>query len=99
MATNKKIRDFVTPSLIALAIAYFAFYTLFGNRGLYRMFELEDELIVAQVQHEEAVQERITLQQNVTLLKPNSLDLDMVDQRAREVLGYAHPDDIVIELR
>ena len=99
MTVNKKLRHFVTPSLIALAIVYFAFYTLFGNRGLYRMYELEDQLVVAQAQHEEVIQERITLEQNVTLLKPNSLDLDMVDQRTREVLGYAHPDDIVIELR
>lgn len=99
MIADKKLRHFVTPSLIALAIVYFAFYTLFGNRGLYRMFELEDQLVIAEVHYEEAVEERLALEQNVMLLKPNSLDLDMIDQRAREVLGYAHPDDIVIELR
>ena len=99
MTANKKLRHFVTPSLIILAIVYFSFYTLFGNRGLYRMFELEDQITIAKTQHNEIVQKRSDLERSVSLLEPKNLDLDMLDQRTREVLGYAHPDDIVIELR
>ncbi len=99
MSKHKKLRQYVAPSLFALAIVYFAFYTLFGQRGLYRMFELEEALIIAQAQYQEVLEKRQVLEQNVALLKPQNLDLDMVDQRAREVLGYAHPDDIIVELR
>ncbi len=96
---NKKLRHYVTPCLVVLVIIYFAFYTLFGQRGLYRMFELQDHLQVTQIEYHEILKQRADLERNVALLKPNNLDIDMLDQRAREVLGLAHPDDIVIKFR
>jgi hypothetical protein len=29
-------------------------------------------------------------------LRPDSLDLDILEERARILLNYAHPDDLVI---
>jgi cell division protein FtsB len=34
----------------------------------------------------------------VQLLNPKSVDRDMLDEWSRRVLGYGHPDEIVIPL-
>jgi cell division protein FtsB len=36
------------------------------------------------------------MEQRVALLSNTSLDLDMLEERARVMLNFAHPDDLVI---
>ena len=36
------------------------------------------------------------MEHRIQLLLPNGLDLDMLDERARALLGFAHKDEIVI---
>ena len=36
------------------------------------------------------------LERDVALLRPESLDPDMLDERARASLNLAHPDDLVM---
>ncbi len=38
------------------------------------------------------------MERRVTLLSNTSLDLDMLEERARVMLNYAHPDDLIIFL-
>jgi cell division protein FtsB len=42
--------------------------------------------------------ERQTIEHRVSQLRPQSLDPDLLDERAREVLGFAHPNERVILL-
>ncbi len=37
----------------------------------------------------------MVIENRVRLLRPGSLDLDMLDERARYQLDYAHPRDLV----
>jgi cell division protein FtsB len=39
---------------------------------------------------------RAKLARDVALLSPETPDPDMVEEIAREVLGFAHPDDSVV---
>ena len=36
------------------------------------------------------------LERDVALLRPESLDPDMLDERARAILNLAHPDDLIM---
>jgi cell division protein FtsB len=40
--------------------------------------------------------ERATLEHRVVRLRPESLDLDLLDERARAVLNLSSPDEIVV---
>ena len=40
--------------------------------------------------------ERAQWQHRVSLLRSDRLDPDMLDERARAVLDYAHPNDLVL---
>ncbi len=42
--------------------------------------------------------ERQAMEQRVALLSNSSLDLDMLEERARVMLNFSHPDDLVILL-
>ncbi|MDP2193642.1 MAG: septum formation initiator family protein, partial [Alphaproteobacteria bacterium] len=53
------------------------------------------------VQEEEKVLQALTsqqkaLEQRVKLLRPDSLDLDMLDEQARRLLNYSRKQEIVI---
>lgn len=39
---------------------------------------------------------RQRLERDVALLRPESLDPDMLDERARAILNLAHPDDLIM---
>jgi cell division protein FtsB len=42
--------------------------------------------------------ERRVIERRVAALRPDSLDLDMLDERARQVLDLVHEDELVIQL-
>lgn len=64
-----------------------------SHQALKRL-EREKEEIASQVAILEA--QRDALQNRARLLNPNSLDPDILDERARAVLGYVAPGDVVI---
>lgn len=75
--------------------AYFAFHTVKGRYGL----EARDKLIERESALEfeidslEAV--RAKLERDVALMRPDIPDPDIVEEIAREVLGFANPRDRV----
>ena len=40
--------------------------------------------------------ERATLEHRVTLLRPDSLDRDLLEEQARKMLNYGHADEIIV---
>jgi cell division protein FtsB len=76
--------------------AYFAYHTLKGRHGLEardRLLERESALQF-EMQSLEAV--RAKLERDVALLAPDLPDPDIVEEIAREVLGFAQPQDVVL---
>ena len=82
--------------LTLAAAGYFAFAAIQGENGLFRRIEIEAERAalerdLARLQAETAALENLTLR-----LSDAALDLDLLDERAREVLGLLRTDEIVI---
>ncbi len=82
---------------IAFALAlYFAFAAIQGNYGLFRRAEILAEaqdlkVQLAQVQVDVARMENLTER-----LSDDYLDLDLLDEQTRKVLGMIRSDEIVI---
>lgn len=87
-------------SLLLLGAAalgvYFTLAAVQGDFGLFRKAQILAE--VAVLQSEEArLQAELARAANLTLrLSDGFLDLDLLDQQARDVLGYVRADEIVI---
>jgi len=76
--------------------AYFTFAAVQGNYGLFRRAEISAD--AAKLQQElELLQIRVARMENLTQrLSDEYLDLDLLDQQARDVLGMMRTDEIVV---
>jgi len=85
-----------TVSLLCLGLtAYFAHHAIYGRHGLEARSRLIERsaLLEFEIKGLEAV--RAKLERDVALLSPDKPDPDIVEEIAREVLGFAYPDDFV----
>lgn len=80
----------------ALLLAYFAYYALYGDRGLLAQRRLEREAIATQEKLATLKNDRETLEKRTNGLRPESLDADLVEQQAREQLGLTREGEHVI---
>jgi cell division protein FtsB len=93
---KRRARDVVGPVLGFCVVGYFVYHSIEGDRGLTAYLRLGEQLIEARAQLDEIQAERKALERRVKLLRADNLDPDMLDERAREVLNYTRPDEIVI---
>lgn len=93
---SKRLKVSATPIVCFLIIAYFSYHMVQGDRGLFAYLKLNHEIEKAETTLLMTESEMHVLQNRVKLLDPAELDLDMLDERSRNVLGLAHPDEIVI---
>ena len=91
-----RVRFVVGPLLGVLAISYFAFHVTHGDRGLIAWWKIKQRTALAKKIMESSDYERKTIEKHVNLLKPNSIDPDMLEERAMLMLNYGYKDDIVI---
>ena len=87
---------FAIPLVCLALIAYFGYHLVAGAHGLEARGRMEQRirLLEGELAGLEAVRKR--LERDVSLLKAEQLDPDMLDERARAVLNFAHPNDVVI---
>ena len=93
----------VLPAVAGLlTLSYFAYHAVNGERGLLAYWRLQEALAAAEAERDEIVNQRITLEHEVALLRPASrsrastLSLDMLDERARAVLNHVGDNEVVI---
>jgi cell division protein FtsB len=96
---KRKARPVLVTGLWAVLVAYFGYHAVQGEHGLLARNELSAQVQQAEARLDELRSERERLEARVDLLSPDAVDRDMLDERARAMLNYAHPDDVVIFLR
>lgn len=79
-----------------VVIVYFAFHTVNGERGLLKYLYLRQEISQAKKRAADCSRQKRALEESVRHLSNESLDLDLLDERARIVLNLASDDDFVI---
>lgn len=92
-----RLRDYLWPVLCVVVLVYFGYHALSGNRGVFALLKLSRELSLAEAEHTLIKAENDKTERKVLLLRSDSLDLDMADEKARMLLGYVGKDELVIE--
>ncbi|MGI9416816.1 MAG: FtsB family cell division protein [Geminicoccaceae bacterium] len=92
-----KWQSWLVVAGFGLAI-YFGYHAVNGNRGLLASERMEAELKTAEKQLADLERERAALERRVERLRPESLDPDLIDELARDMLSMAEPDDVIILL-
>lgn len=98
VAKRSKMLNLATTLFFAVAIFYFCYHGVSGEKGLISMLKLKNKVERASKELTELRTEKIQLQTKVSQLYENSLDLDLLDEQARRQLGQSKKDEIVIFL-
>jgi cell division protein FtsB len=76
--------------------SYFTFAAVQGDHGLFRRIQIEAETRALAAERDRLAAELAAARNLTRRLSDGWLDLDLLDQQARDVLGYLRPDEIVI---
>jgi len=82
----------------AAFIGYFAVNAFTGNRGLRAQQEIEQQLALMQTELAQVRSEKAMWERRVALLRSDRIDPDMLDERARALIGLADPRDVTFLL-
>ena len=94
-----RLRPYLPTAALAFLIFYFAFHAFTGDQGILSSGK-RDETLVKKTQELAALQaQRRDLEARAKLLRDTSLSADLLEERARSLLGFADPRDYVIRLK
>jgi cell division protein FtsB len=100
MVSHRRRRTILTALglyiFAALFIGYFAANAFTGNHGLRAQLDLDQQFAAMQQELSDAKAERAQWERRVTLLRADRLDPDMLDERARALLGYVDPRELTL---
>jgi len=103
MVTRTRLRAVLTAlglyAVAALIIGYFGLSAYTGAHGLKAKQDLAQQQINLTEERDRLVAERKAWEHKVSLLRPDNLDPDMLDERARAMLNYLHPRDLTLILK
>ena len=94
----ERMKPYVPSCVLLLLIAYLGVQALTGERGLLGGGERETMLLRREAQLARILEERRDLEVRVRYLRTDSLSRDLLEERARAVLGFADPRDYVIRV-
>jgi cell division protein FtsB len=92
------MKQAVVPLIGVAILVYLGLNLMNGQRGLLRLIHVKGEVSAAEAVLDREQDRRERLEHAVSMLRPDSLDVDLLDERARSVLNFSHPDDFVIFL-
>jgi cell division protein FtsB len=86
---------FAYPAVVMAILLYLAFHALNGNHGLYALFMEQRRAESLNAELKDVTAQRQILEADVHGLSDQSLDPDLLDERARIVLGYSNKDEMI----
>ena len=84
-------------SIIAIALfCYFSFHIMMGERSYLRLVSIEHKIEKLGTEYAALSAQRQALEDRVVRMRPASLDVDLLEERARDILGYSRADEEII---
>jgi cell division protein FtsB len=83
-------------ALCACLVIYFIYHTVQGDRGVLSMMRLQQEVAVAKDTLGQLQDEHKALSHREEMMRPGSIDPDLLDEEARKTLNYSKPNEIII---
>ncbi|HPF79086.1 MAG TPA: septum formation initiator family protein [Alphaproteobacteria bacterium] len=84
-------------AVIGLCLSvYFSYHLIAGQRGYFRLMTLENKIASVSHEYEGLKEERQEIEKKVVMMRPGSIDRDLLEERARHVLGYRRGDEVIL---
>lgn len=76
--------------------AYLTFAAVQGESGLFNRIQIEADAAHLQAERDQLAAELAQIENRTYRLSDQYLDLDLLDQQARDVLGYIRADEVAL---
>ena len=96
------LKRFIPLGGLLLVIAYLGYHAWTGEQGVRNHMVIQTEIGETRAQLHAVRAERLAMEDRVARLSVDGpeaeIDVDYLEERARAVLRFAHPDDVVVTL-
>jgi len=93
----RHVIGYLTSVSVVALIAYFSYSAIQGPYGMLTLFKIETKEAQLQMQLDVLKQERAIAENRAYRLSDEYLDLDLLDEQARKVLGFIRGDEIIVQ--
>lgn len=93
-----RARQIAGPVIGVSMVVYFAYHAIQGDRGLIALGKLRQNVEALQAEVLDVRAERMAMERKVDALRVGSLDPDLLEERARIILGFGYPDEMDVIL-
>ena len=97
---NKKSKIILINFLISVSFLvisfYFTYNAIYGNNGLKKSIVLELEIIELNNKLNALQKVLFNIEKKTSSLSKKNLDLDLLDEQSRKILGLIRPDEIML---
>ena len=94
----ERMKPYFPSAILLLLVVYLGVQALTGQRGLLSGHERDSLMVRREAQLAGIMEQRRDLEVRVRYLRTDSLSRDLLEERARAVLGFADPRDYVIRV-
>jgi cell division protein FtsB len=102
MITRKRLRNIALAlgfyALSGAAVGYFAYHAHHGERGLHAKASYKIRIAQLEAEIQSVRVEKADWERRVRLMRAESLDRDVLEERARALLNTAHKNDVIVIL-
>lgn len=92
----ERMKPYTLTACLFLLVGYLGIQALTGERGLLSGAERDARLAQREQQLTALTEQRADLEVRVRYLRTGSLSRDLLEERARAVLGFSDPRDYVV---
>ncbi|MEM9469724.1 MAG: septum formation initiator family protein [Pseudomonadota bacterium] len=83
--------------IIGLCLSfYFSFHLLAGERGYFRLMSLNHQMEQSTGEYALLSDQRAKLERKIVMMRPGSVDRDLLEERVRLVLGYRDSNEVIL---
>ena len=94
---SRGVVGYIASVIVVALVAYFSYSAIQGPYGLLNLFKIEAREARLQQELDEITQQRQVAQNRAYRMSDEYLDLDLLDEQARKVLGLIRGDEIIIQ--
>lgn len=96
MSHSQLFRENILAMIGVCLCIYFSYHAILGNRSVVKLYSLGAQIETLSQEKTAYVFTKDSLQKKVLMMRPGSVDKDLLEERARVVLGYRQSEEIVL---
>jgi|AntRauTorckE6833_2_1112554.scaffolds.fasta_scaffold43795_2 cell division protein FtsB len=96
IAQRHIIRQNFLPIIAFVLFCYFSFHILMGERSYLQLVSTEKKVETLAAEYERILEQRVALEDRVVRMRPGSIDLDLLEERSRHILGYVRENEDIL---